>query len=144
MSAAKADAPSVVILELCLPALDVVTPHILSRVDTAVARAGLKDLCDDVQIVLAEALNNIAEHAYGRVALGAVSVTVARHGNDLCIDIADWGRPIVEQAVHDTTGPAPDDLAEGGYGRFLIQALSSEARYSRSGGRNNLFLRLTA
>lgn len=142
MSAAKADAPTVVILELCLPALDVVTPHILSRVDTAVARAGLKNLCDDVQIVLAEALNNIAEHAYGRVALGAVSVTVMRHGNDLCIDIADWGRPFVED--HGTCGPAPEDLAEGGYGRFLIQALSSEARYSRSGGRNNLFLRLNA
>jgi serine/threonine-protein kinase RsbW len=133
-----------VILELCLPALNIVTPYILSRVDTAVARAGLQDLCDDVQIVLAEALNNIAEHAYGRVALGAVAVTVARHGNDLCIDIADWGRPFVQDVIHDAPGPAPEDLAEGGYGRFLIQALSSEARHTRGGGRNNLFLRFAA
>lgn len=142
MSRTKADPPAVPIVDLCLPALAVVTPEILSRVSTAINAAGLAHRCDDVRIVLAEALNNVVEHAYRGGVPGAVAVRIALCGYDLCIDIADWGAPFSGNAIPSATPPEPQDLSEGGYGWFLIHALTSARRYTRRACCNHLHLRL--
>lgn len=120
---------------------------------TALAvRAALRTLCDGVlralteadrgtaQIVLAEALNNVVEHAYagggGRIAL---QVWIDP-GCTRCV-IADRGRAMVE-GLPPGNAPNPADLPEGGFGWFLIRSLASDLRYSRIGGVNELSFRL--
>ena len=58
------------LLALCRPALDVVTPDVLCAVDRALAATKAASRRDDVQVVLAEAINNIAEHAYAEQDFG--------------------------------------------------------------------------
>jgi serine/threonine-protein kinase RsbW len=125
---------------LCLPALDIVTPVILSRICAAIRHAGLGALCDTAQIVLAEALNNVAEHAYGANTLGAVSVRVERWDNDLCLRITDWGSPVPTTTLTSKEPPDPLSLSEGGYGWFLIGTLVTDLTYDRQGCRNDLTL----
>ena len=130
------------IAELCLPAMDRTTPVILSRVLGALRRSGYGQMCDTVQIVLAEALNNVAEHAYPAVALGAVAVRVDTQAAHLRIRITDWGLPVPPATLAGCSAPDPLELAEGGYGWFLIRSLVADLAYGRQVCRNDLILRL--
>jgi serine/threonine-protein kinase RsbW len=98
------------------------------------------------EIVLAEALNNIVEHAYGGQA-GDIRVEVLRQEGDILCRIRDQGRPM-------PGGAAPpgalqplgehEDLPEGGFGWFLIRVLARDVQYDRDGGENILTFRLDA
>lgn len=116
-------------------------------------RAGLRDLLscallDDlgedcrstVQIVLAEALNNIVEHAYAGDA-GLIEVELWRDPACLRIQIRDSGRPMPNASLPKGTLPplgAMEDLPEGGFGWFLIHSLALDLAYHREGGLNRL------
>ena len=128
------------IAALCLPALDIVTPVILSRICTAIRDAGCGAVCDTAQIVLAEALNNVAEHAYPARALGAVTVFVEIKRNTLRLQITDWGAPVPTERLTTNEPPDPLSMAEGGYGWFLIRSLVTDLSYDRRGCRNDLTL----
>lgn len=141
MVAELADLPARRVLDLCLPALNDVTPLILSRVGHAVAHSSLPHLKDDVQIVLAEALNNIVEHAYKGGSFGAIALTVTLRDRHVHLCLTDWGHALPDNAVPRAQGPDPDTLSEGGYGWFLIHALTSEIRYARIARSNRLTLR---
>lgn len=103
---------------------------------------------NDAQIVLAEALNNIAEHAYADAKAGPVRLCATRRGEDLWIELRDHGQPIPEERRPDrgTELAPPDPLAlpEGGFGWFMIRQLSSGLSYCRCGGQNHLHLQLPA
>ncbi|WP_126978958.1 ATP-binding protein [Frigidibacter oleivorans] len=98
-----------------------------------------------VEIVLAEALNNVVEHAYagndGRIAL---RLTVAPR--EVRIRIGDSGRPMPGLVL--PRGLCPHrllhgdvcDLPEGGFGWLLIRELASGLRYRQQDGRNLLRL----
>jgi len=97
-----------------------------------------------IELVVAEALNNIAEHAYADAAPGAITL-IARHDDDrLSIVLRDTGRPLPGLAP--PAGAPPDldvataDLPEGGYGWFLIRDLTDDVGYLRQGGENQLTL----
>jgi serine/threonine-protein kinase RsbW len=97
------------------------------------------------ELVLAEALNNIVEHAYAQ-GPGDIEVTIRRVQGDLDCRIVDMGLPMPDDdppqgrlAVQD-----PDDLPEGGFGWFLIRTLSRDLHYARVGGSNELTFRLDA
>lgn len=98
-----------------------------------------------LQIVLAEALNNIVEHAYDGGA-GVVEVEVARGDKGLRFTISDRGRPMPEGEV--PLGHIPDypkdrdEMPEGGFGWFLIHDLTRDLSYRRVGDRNVLTFRL--
>lgn len=138
-----------------------VNPRLCAQVvipaDPLAVRNGLKTLFDTLllrslpedgrgtaEIVLAEALNNIVEHAYaGRS--GQIEVTLTLRDHDLVCSILDSGLPMPGETLPEGR-PVPiiptNDLPEGGYGWFLIRTLSHDLDYRRVDGRNLLSFRL--
>jgi serine/threonine-protein kinase RsbW len=97
------------------------------------------------ELVLAEALNNIVEHAYAQ-GPGDIEVTIRRVQGDLDCRIVDSGLPMPDDDPPQGRLPVqdPDDLPEGGFGWFLIRTLSRDLRYARNGCSNELTFRLDA
>lgn len=95
------------------------------------------------EIVLAEVLNNIVEHAYA-AGPGPIRLWVGLEPGQLCIRIEDEGRPMPDHRLPTGQLPTPEDLAEGGFGWHLIRSLSSDLRYDRRGAVNCLCFRLPA
>ena len=100
-----------------------------------------------IELVLAEALNNIVEHAYPEPdAVGTIDLTSEARADGLHFRIEDDGEPMPDG--HLPLGNAADldvdsmDLPEGGFGWFLIRGLAKNVAYSRTSGRNVLTLRL--
>lgn len=98
-----------------------------------------------LEIVLAEAMNNIVEHAYLDRPDGRIVVRLMREAQSLACEIVDTGTAMPEDTL--PTGENPltsgySDLPEGGFGWFMIRELADVLRYRRAGGRNYLFIRL--
>lgn len=96
------------------------------------------------ELVVAEVLNNIVEHAYRDRPAGRIIVCLAFRATGLCADFTDYGcempghGPPEGRAV-DLDRP-PEALPEGGFGWFLIRSLTTELRYRRADGANHLSL----
>ena len=127
-------------IALCVPALDGLTPDLLHKVDQALAESDAAPLRDDVQVVLAEVINNVVEHAYAGPGFGAVALRVTLTKTSLCLHLTDWGHPFPASVKPAGQMPDPQDRNEGGYGWFLIRALASRTRYTRKTGQNRLCL----
>ncbi len=103
------------------------------------------DRADEVEIALAEAINNVVEHAYAGQQPGIVRVLCSLRPSGLDIRICDTGQPLPEERL--PPGLAADvtvaraDLPEGGFGWFLIRELTDDIRYDRCGDSNHLSLR---
>ena len=100
------------------------------------------------ELVLAEVLNNVAEHAYGE-ATGPVTVCLARTDGGVRCVIVDQGQAmpggILPEGRLPPAAEVPlDDLPEGGFGWFLIRSLTQDLRYSRVDGCNRLHFVLPA
>lgn len=134
-------------------------PELLATLEghSLAIRDGLRDLFDQpllrdldetmrgtAEIVLAEALNNIVEHAY-RVECGKIEIHLRRKASEILVAIRDAGLPMPCGAL-----PAGQlrqlvpgaDLPEGGFGWFLIRTLAQDLRYCRADGFNLLSFRL--
>lgn len=94
------------------------------------------------ELVLAEALNNVVEHACrsktGRVV--ALEIWIAPDGLD--VRITDNGRPMPGDPSRATPVPPPASLPEGGFGWPIIRGLTRNLHYHRSDGLNCLTFRL--
>lgn len=98
-----------------------------------------------VELVLAEAMNNVVEHAYAD-APGLVELRIANEPDGLFCEVLDDGAPMPAGS------PPPgllgedtdilDDLPEGGFGWFLIRELTVDLAYTHSDGRNQLSFRV--
>lgn len=100
-----------------------------------------------IELLLAEVVNNIVEHAYPEPDTGGrIDVACRLEPNGLCFEICDHGRAM-------PNGQAPfgaqmdvdvgiEDLPEGGFGWFLIRDLARDVAYERVGQMNRLTLRL--
>lgn len=100
-----------------------------------------------IELVLAEVLNNVVEHAYPEPdATGKIDVSAEILSSGLAFEIKDYGHPMPD-------GLAPlgkqadldvdfDDLPEGGFGWFLIRDLAKDVIYQRVNDTNVLSLRL--
>lgn len=92
---------------------------------------------DAAEIVLAEILNNIVEHAApGGPAL--IELWLTRTGRGIFCRIEDDGKAMPDATLPPSAPPVPAALAEGGYGWHLIRSLTENLRYQRLHGRNRL------
>ncbi|WP_299746206.1 ATP-binding protein [uncultured Tateyamaria sp.] len=114
---------------------------------------GLKPLSLDVEeagtveLVMAEALNNIVEHAYPEdEGSGPIDITCAHASDGLHLTVVDSGRAMPDGQT--PVGGAADidvdfcDMPEGGFGWFLIKDLAKDVTYQRQDTENQLQLRL--
>ena len=133
-------------LRLVIPAKAAAVRQALQAAcDTRLLRTMTATARGTAQIVIAEALNNIVEHAYASGA-GEIELSLRRSGGKLSVRITDRGQPMPGNTLPAGALPAPDPAnpPEGGFGWFLIRSLTQDLRYCRSGGCNHLFFRLDA
>lgn len=107
------------------------------------------DALGSVEIVLAEALNNVAEHAYPEDVQGELRLIVRRRAKALMFEIRDKGRPMPQgrapMGEHPVTEfDQQDEMPEGGYGWFLIREIVSDLVYDRRDEENFLLIRMSA
>jgi serine/threonine-protein kinase RsbW len=118
---------------------------LLSRGRARLAEAGVPEAClGTVELVWAEALNNIAEHAYAGTVAGQVHMEVKVEGPLVSATIRDCGNPLPDFALPpgrlpDSSGPV-ESLPEGGFGWFLIRDLCDSVAYWHENGENHLSL----
>ncbi|MEO0391509.1 MAG: ATP-binding protein [Pseudomonadota bacterium] len=140
---------------MSIPTIRVSVPSgkLAARTALAELKAGLAPLALDVEetstveLVIAEVLNNICEHAYEEAEdAGPIDVTCT-HGEDgLRFVIMDQGHAMPDGKT--PLGMEADldvdvmDLPEGGFGWFLIQDLAKDVVYRRVGDANRLWLRI--
>lgn len=127
--------------------------------DTASVRGALREVmaaiagmelpqqaCHTAQIVLAEVLNNVVEHAYAGHGCGAIEIEIRRSGDALAVRVLDDGKAMPADALpegrpHDLDVPC-EHLPEGGFGWHLIRSLTDGLQYRRSASRNELRFRI--
>lgn len=95
-----------------------------------------------LELVLAEVLNNVVEHAYANCLDGTIELSIRREINVLVCEVVDAGRPMPGTAMPpgrlSPTGGNVDSLPEGGFGWFLIRELAEDLCYRRDRGCNRL------
>ena len=97
----------------------------------------------EIELVLAEVLNNIAEHG-GRESLNH-PISLKWHTSDgLCMNVIDAGQCIPTGTITNAQMPnldaEIDDLPEGGFGWALVDILCSKVQSKRRGAFNTLHL----
>lgn len=111
-------------------------------------RSGMSDLRlshDDwstVELVMAEVLNNIVEHAYSANDAGLIEAHLDYSKETLYCTVIDTGRSmpngeLPKGAQIDLTCDIAD-LPEGGFGWFLIHHLTRDLNYARHANQNTL------
>lgn len=132
------------------PAIEVVVRSEIAEVRGALADvlARLRDLdlgsenMARIELVLAEVLNNVIEHAYSLRATGEIEAWLQPTQDRLLCRITDSGWAMPRGMAPE--GDLPDlevpmgDIPEGGFGWFLIRELTADLRYRRLSGRNRL------
>jgi len=116
------------------------------------ALAAVADALDDridrrharltVELVLAEVLNNILEHACTDRADHRIGLDLWIRRDRVCCVVFDDGRAMPQGAPPRPTPLRPHALPERGFGWRLIRGLTSEFGYLRVAGCNVLILHL--
>ena len=101
---------------------------------------------DRCELVLAELLNNIVEHACAPQLPAMLRLILALGPEGLHICLSDPGRPMPGLRLPPARLPRLDvplaDLPEGGFGWPLVHRLAPSPAYRRRAGRNRLVLTL--
>lgn len=103
-----------------------------------------EDARDCAELVLAEALNNIVEHAYDQEN-GQIGLHLKRLPGRLLCDLCDTGVPLPDGEIPKGLAQpirTMQDLPEGGFGWFLIRAMAKNLVYQRIEARNHLSFQL--
>ena len=105
-----------------------------------------EETCGMIELVLAEVLNNISEHAYRGDHAGPVELSLKCCSSDVCLCLRDQGCAMPGGALPAGIAPNVDapikDLPEGGFGWFLINSLAHDLNYCREAGRNCLSFKM--
>lgn len=107
------------------------------------------EICPDVtaraETVLAEVLNNIAEHGQDEGQAGWIDLHCDMIPSGLQLVVTDEGRPMPPHLLYPPQhrSPAPDayslaDLPEGGFGWSIIRCLTSDLQHQGHAGGNRL------
>ncbi|MEM1430046.1 MAG: ATP-binding protein [Pseudomonadota bacterium] len=104
--------------------------------------------CATLEIVLAEVLNNIVEHAYLDEHDGWILLELDYLDGWIACKLTDGGCPMPEgqlpthRALGDGVDVALLSLPEGGFGWSMIYELTCDLRYQRIGALNALYFAL--
>ena len=93
------------------------------------------------ELVLAEVLNNVVEHAYGGAG-GKIDLSLRRGAGWIAFRVADAGLPYPANALPVVRSDPSGSLPEGGFGWGLIRALATGVAYRRAGRVNVLVFRV--
>lgn len=136
------------ILRLIIPATEAAVRRGLENIKSGLRPSGYsQDELASLEIVLAEALNNIVEHAYAAHTEGVIEIHLTPAANGLWCTILDNGhmmpdgKPPLGRQIDLNCDIA--DLPEGGFGWFLIRELAHELEYEREGDHNRLRFRMS-
>lgn len=116
----------------------------LGEVESRLLKQGAGDpLTAAAQIVLAEVLNNIVEHALGERGKGAFSMDLRLTGRGLACVIRDQGCPMPERILPGADLPDVDvteveGLPEGGFGWAIVHDMTCDLQYRRARRENIL------
>lgn len=101
------------------------------------------EIVAELELVFAEALNNVVEHAYLYRENGEIDILASLNERRLKIRITDSGRefggppPLTEMNVEDC---AFEELPEGGFGWNLIRTLTDTVEFEHENKQNRLTL----
>ena len=117
--------------------------HVIAEIMEACALAlGCSDTAASLEIVLAEVLNNITEHAYQGRPGQPVEAKVKLRNGGLHFHFSDRGCPMPDGRLPSGDLPAlacpKAQLPEGGFGWHLIRRLTRNLSYERLGAVNHL------
>ena len=129
------------------PATNVGTRTAVGQIAALAARDGVPGTdINQLEIVLAEVLNNIVEHAYADRDDGTMEIIVDLEAPGMRFEIWDEGQPMPAGRLPRGSQADPDragfEQEEGGYGLHLIRHLARKLRYERVGARNRLSFRM--
>jgi len=132
---------------LVFPAAEREVRQVLTEIDAQCAAALPPALRHAAQIVLAEVLNNIVEHAYGAGASGLIRLQIWKRPDHLICHVRDTGAPLPEETLRGTPAPmldpeTPDSWPEGGFGWSLVRDLTTDLCYQRADAENVLQFRI--
>ncbi len=121
--------------------------HGLQEFKTRFANGKSRDIdVNPIELVLAEILNNIAEHGDHASPPEKICLKWALHKNRFSAEISDAGvaySPLEKiRAAKKHKDTAFDNLPEGGVGWHIISALCSDIHYRRHGNINILKLQI--
>ena len=87
------------------------------------------------ELALQELLANLVDHAYEGNPNGQITVRMAGSREQIAIQTEDTGIP-ANVNLEEIHMPAPEELAEGGYGIAIIRTLIDEVQYKSLQGKN--------
>lgn len=128
----------------CLKNCQKCVPKFLDEARKWMRQVGVADRKNkNIQIVLAEALNNIIEHGFERENAGLIEIDIEVSGGTVVIHLSDNGKsftpPTPTQTPMQDSGDF-DNLPEGGFGWFLIREITSSYECYRRSNQNLLIL----
>lgn len=134
-------------LRLILPATVTAVRRGLESIKCGLDHIGFGgDELASLELVLAEILNNIVEHAYAGENGGVIEIQLSQTSSGLWCTIIDTGAmmPNGEPPLGLRTNLNCEivDLPEGGYGWFLIRELARDLEYIHLKGQNRLSFRM--
>jgi len=93
---------------------------------------------DDVQLCVAEGINNVIKHSYANEAGHEVIVTVSLRKDLMMIEISNCGSAMDPRLLKIVTAPSTDNLPieqlpEGGWGLYIIKSKMDEVTYQDDG-----------
>ncbi len=118
-----------------------------NTVDALEATGTSADDLSSVEIVLAEAMNNVVEHAYPDGRDGKIRLVAKRRNDALMVEIRDRGRPMPQGRAPLGNHPMAefhqdDPMPEGGFGWYLIREIVRDLVYDRQDDENMLLFRI--
>ena len=102
------------------------------------------EVVGDVELALAEALNNVIEHGYAFRQDGTISVSIMVSSDRVTSRIVDCGRVFkspVSASLPDVQSLPLEDIPEGGFGWGIINSLMDVVEVARIGDENHMTLR---
>lgn len=96
--------------------------------------------CAQVELAIAEAVNNVIRHAYHGEPGRTVEVTFVLEPQAFTIEVADDGEPMPDRprTTFDFDPTDVENLPEGGMGLFIIGSVMDTVRYASHDGRNTI------